>query len=33
LNYLQAEMGRIEALQNLLTTHTQLVRLRGGLVR
>ncbi len=32
LNYLQAEMGRIEALQNLLTTHTQLVRLRGGLV-
>ncbi len=30
---LNAEMMRIEALQNLLNTHTQLVRLRGGLVR
>lgn len=30
---LNAEMMRIEARQNLLNTHTQLVRLRGGLVR
>lgn len=30
---LNAEMMRIEALQSLLDTHTQLVRLRGGLVR
>lgn len=33
LALLNAEMMRIEALQNLLNTHTQLVRLRGGLVR
>ncbi len=31
--FLNAEMTRIEALQNLLNTHTQLVRLRGGLVK
>ncbi len=30
--FLNAEMARIQALQNLLNTHTQLVRLRGGLV-
>lgn len=33
LAFLNTEMMRIEALQNLLNTHTQLVRLRGGLVR
>jgi len=31
--FLNAEMARIQALQNLLNTHTQLVRLRGGLVK
>ena len=30
--FLNAGMARIQALQNLLNTHTQLVRLRGGLV-
>lgn len=33
LALLNAELARIEATQQLLTTHTQLVRLRGGLLR
>jgi outer membrane protein TolC len=33
LAFLNAGMARIEAMQQLLSTHTQMVRLRGGLVR
>lgn len=33
LAFMNAGMARIEAMQQLLSTHTQMVRLRGGLVR
>lgn len=33
VNYLNASTSSIEALQNLLNTHTTLVRLRGGLIK
>lgn len=33
MSYLNAGIARAEALQNLLSTHTTLVRLRGGLIK